>query len=82
MAQNNLGASYAEGRGVAQDYVEAVRWFRRAAEQALGRAQNNLGLRYANGEGVPQDRVEALMWFTLAANDPEQRARAIRQANR
>ena len=36
-AQFSLGVLYAEGRGVPQDYVEAARWFRRAAEQGLGR---------------------------------------------
>jgi uncharacterized protein len=67
---------------VPQDHAEAVRWFRRAAEQDLRRAQYNLGLRYANGEGVPQDRVEAVMWFTLAAADPQERAKAIENRDR
>jgi TPR repeat protein len=43
---------YAEEIVVAQDYIEAVRWFRKAAEQGHMEAQYNLGLLYENGTGV------------------------------
>ncbi|MXX10919.1 MAG: SEL1-like repeat protein [Nitrospira sp. SB0675_bin_23] len=36
---------YAQGRGVPEDAAEAVRWFRRAAEQDHARAQWWLRLR-------------------------------------
>src|ERR1019366_3953311 len=39
-AQSNLGLCYAQGRGVAKDDVEAVKWFRMAAEQDYAKAQN------------------------------------------
>jgi TPR repeat protein len=29
----NLGFMYANGKGVSQDYTEAVKWYRKAAEQ-------------------------------------------------
>ncbi len=32
-AQHNLGLMYNNGLGVAQDYAEAVRWYRKAVEQ-------------------------------------------------
>ncbi|KAB2645301.1 MAG: SEL1-like repeat protein, partial [Verrucomicrobia bacterium] len=32
-AQFNLGVCYESGNGVAKDYVEAVKWYRKAAEQ-------------------------------------------------
>lgn len=32
-AQVSLGANYASGQGVVQDYAEAVKWYRRAADQ-------------------------------------------------
>ena len=35
-AQNNLGFMYSEGKGVPQDYAEAARWYRMAAEQSHG----------------------------------------------
>jgi TPR repeat protein len=36
-------------RGVVQDDVEAVKWFRKAAEQGYPAAQDNLGWMYKNG---------------------------------
>jgi len=67
MAQNNLGAIYALGLGVAQDDSEAVRWFRAAAEQGDTEAQKNLGLMYHQGQGVEQDYTEAAKWWRRAA---------------
>ena len=32
-AEANLGNMYFHGRGVPQDYAEAVRWYRKAADQ-------------------------------------------------
>ena len=50
-----------------QDYAEAVKWYRLAAEQGYAGAQSNLGIMYDKGEGVPHDDVLAYMWFNLAA---------------
>jgi TPR repeat protein len=64
---------YKNGRGVIQDDVEAVKWFRKAAEQGYPAAQDNLGWMYKNGRGVSsgrcgvQDDVEAVKWFRKAA---------------
>jgi TPR repeat protein len=58
---------YYKGAGVPQDYAEAVRWSRKAAEQGEAGAQFNLGWMYTNGHGVPQDYVKAYMWLNLAA---------------
>ena len=52
-AQYNLGGMYDEGKGVAQDYSAAVKWFRMAADQGHAQAQHNLGVNYYYGEGVP-----------------------------
>src|SRR6266700_2744667 len=41
-AQNNLGLMYAEGRGIAKDDTEAVRWYRQAAAQGNAYAYANL----------------------------------------
>ena len=41
---------YAKGRGVEQDDTEAVKWFRRAADQGIAEAQYTLGLRYVDGQ--------------------------------
>lgn len=41
-SQFNLGRMYDEGDGVAQDYEEAAKWYRRAAEQGSAMADYNL----------------------------------------
>lgn len=66
-AQNNLGVQYLDGLGVPQDFREAAKWTRLAAEQGLAVAQDNLGISYVEGRGVSQDFVEAVKWFTRAA---------------
>ena len=72
--QLTLGLKYARGDGVAEDDVEAVRWFRAAAEAGHDRAQFNLGTMYASGEGVVEDDAEAVRWFRLAAQQGHVRA--------
>ena len=58
---------YYSGQGVPQNYAEAARLYRLAAEQGDGIAQYSLGLMYYNGQGVPQNYQLAYMWFSLAA---------------
>ena len=41
-AQYNLGIMYDNGKGVPQDYQEAVNWYRLAAEQDYSSAQHNI----------------------------------------
>ena len=65
--QNELGIFYHDGRGVPQNYKEAVKWFTMAAEQGLAEAQSSLGGMYGMGLGVPQDNIQAHMWSNLAA---------------
>ena len=67
-AQLNVGIMYYSGQGVPQDYGEAAKWYRLAAEQGNPTAQSNLGSMYYSGQGVPQDYVQAYMWVDLAAS--------------
>ena len=53
--------------GVAQNYNEAARWYRVAADRGLASAQVDLGSLYFDGRGVVQSDVEALKWLRLAA---------------
>lgn len=71
VAQFNLGKLYEYGGGsVRQDYTEAARWYREAADQGIAEAQNNLGLMYAQGLGVPRDaRHAAELWKQAADNN-------------
>jgi TPR repeat protein len=61
-----MGARYATGEEVKQDYAEAVNWFTRAAEQGHVNAQAMLGAYYGVGRGVPQDLNKAYFWSILA----------------
>eukprot|EP00729_Bicosta_minor_P032469 gene32469-biopygen20871 len=65
--QCNLGVIYDTGKGVEQDHVEAVKWFRKSAEAGYADAQFNLGNMYRIGEGVEQDHVAAVKWYQKAA---------------
>ena len=56
------------GKGVPQNYVEAVKWYRLAADQGDAAAQTSLGAKYQKGRGVPQSDAEALRWFRKAAD--------------
>ena len=70
--QNALGNCYLNGSsGFPKDAVEAVRWYRKAAEQGEACAQSNLGYMYANGNGVPKDTTEAVKWYRKAAEQGE-----------
>ena len=65
---------YDRGEGVPMNSKEAVKWFRKAAEQGHAQAQNNLGDMYRTGEGVPMDSKEAVKWFRKAAEQGEAQA--------
>lgn len=67
-AQLNLGAAYDNGMGgLGLDPVQAVRWYRRAAEAGLAEAQFNLAHCLATGSGTPRSDNEALQWMLRAA---------------
>ena len=66
--QFELGAAFYFGNlGLAKNAVEAVNWYRKAADQNFAPAQSNLGLCYTKGEGVSKDDVEAVKWYRKAA---------------
>jgi len=67
-AQNDLGFCYHEGRGVAQNYTEAIKWYHIAANQGNAESQFNLGTCYEHSQGVAQDYVEAAKWYRNAAD--------------
>ena len=50
-----------------QDYADAVKWYRLAAEQGDAAAQSKLGDMYYQGEGLAQDYAEAARWYRRAA---------------
>jgi len=67
-AQMGLGAAYFEGEGVPQDYTEAAKWLRMAAEQGNSTAQISMGIICLSGDcGVLKNEQEAARWFELSA---------------
>ena len=60
-----------------KDYAEAVKWFRKAAEQGIAGAQHNLGFYYSSGTGVKKDEAEALKWYRKAAEQGYDEATVI-----
>ncbi len=75
-AQTVLGFAYETGRGVPQNFVSAVKWYRRAAAKGNPTAQYLLGLMYDYGRGVPEDKIIAQKWLILAAARASGRERA------
>ena len=49
--------------------VEAVRWYRKAAEKGEPYSKFHLGVCYENGQGVEQSSSEAIKWYKEAAKD-------------
>src|ERR1019366_8036426 len=77
-AQCEMGLAFDKGtNGVAKDDAEAVKWYRKAAEQNVALAQANLGVCYHTGQGVPEDEAEAVKWLRKAADQNV----AVAQAN-
>ena len=65
---------YYHGKGVTQDYEEALRWYRKAADQGDDVAQYALGGMYEKGQGVTQDYVHAYMWYSISATQGQKDA--------
>jgi len=72
--QYQLGSRYFYGGGVTQDYAEAEKWWRKAAEQGDSGAMYALGKMYDEGRVVAQDGVEAVKWYQKAAEQGHESA--------
>ena len=75
-AQFKLGIMYFYGQETAQNYMEALKWFNKAAKQNNPKAQYNLGVMYSLGEGVPQDYIKSYIWFSLAYSNGFEQAKS------
>lgn len=67
-AEYEVGARFAEGRGVTQNFSEAAKWFQKSADQGVVPAIYRLGSLYEKGQGVKKDTQEARRLYTLAAD--------------
>jgi TPR repeat protein len=66
-SQLRLGIAFEFGQGVDQNLVEAMHWYRIAADRGDPIAQTNLGYFYETGVGVPANPAEAANWYLRAA---------------
>lgn len=66
-AQCNLALMYDYKKGVAENKKEAVKWYRKSAEQGYSNAQYNLGNMYEFGKGVIKNYSKAVEWYRKAA---------------
>jgi localization factor PodJL len=66
-AAYEIGIRFAEGRGVAQNFEEAIRWLDAAARGGVAPAQYRLGSLYEKGQGVKKDREAARKLYVAAA---------------
>jgi hypothetical protein len=64
-----VGLMYEGGKGVKQDYPEALKWFRLSAARGNAWAQYCIALMYDNGRGVPKSRGKAKVWFKKSADN-------------
>jgi len=79
-AQYRLGVAYYNGRNVPQDYTEAFRWLRTAADLGRSEAVAVLGAMYFAGHGTPKDIVLAHVYFNMAAAKGHDAAKASRDS--
>ena len=64
----NLGVMYERGKGVKQDYKQAMNLYLKAAEKNYVLAQDNIGYMYENGLGVMKSSSTAVKWYRKAAD--------------
>lgn len=67
-AQFNVAALYEKGSGVAQNAVEAARWYLEAAKQGDLDAQLKVATLYESGTGVDKDTDAARKWYQAVVN--------------
>ena len=69
-----IGVMYDKGRGVPVDYVEAVKWYKAAAEKGDSQAQYNFGELMYYGVGTEMNEEQGKDWIRHAADQNYQMA--------
>ncbi len=59
-----LGDAYLQGKGITKDAVEAINWYKKAAENGVMFGNECIGMIYYEGNGVPTDYQKAYEYFT------------------
>jgi localization factor PodJL len=66
-AEFEVAARFAEGRGIAQDFKQAIVWYQRSAQRGFAPAQYRLGTLFERGIGIKADPARAKIWYGRAA---------------
>jgi hypothetical protein len=64
-------------RQMAEDYLQAAEWYRKAAEQGNLAGQMHLAALYRDGLGVTRDMAQAAVWYRKAAAQNDVTAQGI-----
>ncbi len=67
-AQFEVAARFAEGKGMKQDFQQAIVWYSRASQKGFVPAQYRLATLYERGLGTPADVTRAKVWYRRAAD--------------
>ena len=62
-----IGVLYASDKTSMQNFAQAAKWFRKAADKSWPDAEYQLALLYAHGQGVAQNQAEAKKLLDQAA---------------
>ncbi len=73
-AQYQLGLAYRDGQDVTQDAVQALRWFRQAADKGHPGAEYEVGQLEEDGEGTDKNLTDAADWYRKAADQGQLQA--------
>ncbi len=65
-AQYSIATIFYEGKGVKKNYLKALYWYKRAAEQEHAKANAQIGLMYCKGEGVLISFKKAVPYIQMA----------------
>jgi hypothetical protein len=66
--QVELVILYENGQGVPKNDLQALNWYRKAADQGYVLGEYNLGTMFFYGNGVAEDNEQAAYWFRKAAD--------------
>ena len=68
----DIGYMYEKGRGVSQSFIEAKKWYDKAATAKVKGAEHHIGFLYeTGGTGLPQDYNAAMKQYKIAAERGE-----------
>ncbi|NNM58436.1 MAG: sel1 repeat family protein [Legionellales bacterium] len=81
IAEDNLGRMYADGRGVAENPEQSVKWYAKAAAKHNADAELNLGVATLYGRGIAQNTGQACQLFSSAKHDGNRYAEEFYSVN-